>query len=333
MKDAFATHCEGHEDIIKNAYTNIYKEFYHWEFYFYNELIQKKSIPEKALFVMKTLGDEIWIIIDLDEVGEIPKASVIGEVISSLNAIFLTRRVEVACPISMDLVGNNLSAGSISSGKYMMKSIFFKIFVDVIEKNSLVDLSAIRAEVFRSEVYDKAFNNNVKNDSSDVEHFADSLNRFCVGSSDVRRKVVNTKLRKDYVGRQVDRFFRCTSFALPNLICIGRSCINVLKSESNNEMFPVGNGVLSTLRLFSSHTDLSIIASFQAFRMSIVPGELKGISGDYSLVYIFNNPKLLKHNLSDLWCHETKKILSKHGLTWSRIVASSSKSLDSKYSV
>jgi hypothetical protein len=328
VKDAFAVLSEGDDELTKKAYTNIYKELYHWEFVFYNDLIQKK-IPERSLFVMKTIGDEIWMVIDLEELRDLSLTAVISEVVCSLNKTFLTRKIEVACPMPEIFVEEQTTKKRQSRQRYLRKSIFFKIFMDVIEKKNLVDLSSIRAEVF-----DKMYKDNDRTSSGgEADRFAHSLNRFGVGSSVARGKTVETKLRKDYVGTQIDRFFRCTSFALPSLICIGRNCVNILKSQPNNKVFPSGNGVLSNLRLWNANKKNSKFDSFQAFRMPIVPGELRGISGDYSVIYLFSNLKLLGLNFNDVWANETKKIMSKHGITWDKIVRSSSISASMKKSL
>ena len=133
-------------------------------------------------------------------------------------------------------------------------------------------------------------------ESSNNGDFIELGNRLHAGSlmGDGRRLI--TAIRTDYIGWEVDRFFRTTKFALASVVTVGRALFErvVDRSEESGEGLD-GTGLQRVVIECPIHQGLSTRYdhSFRYVKKDIAADDLKGVGEGYTVYRVLREHDLL----------------------------------------
>ena len=115
------------------------------------------------------------------------------------------------------------------------------------------------------------------------------------------RKMISL-VRTDYIGWEIDRFFRASKSAMPCIATIGQRLFDKIEGTSWEDAEPVPNTVLRRLvvecPLFPGRGSIRYDHSFLALKQEMREEELKGVGAPYSVYHIVRDIQLfgLHHN-------------------------------------
>jgi hypothetical protein len=193
------------------------RQFFGHELYFHG-LMYRYGVDPDHVFVVKPIGDEAWIVIDLpDGLPWMEINRLVAQVIHA--ALALASRV-----VSVDASEHQVDdpeAPVAAHGRLLHRALPFKIFVDTFAEDVTIETSELR---YRSLV-DRAGELFLPDGDLTQEDLHRVIQRLVGGVVlDGRRAA----LRSDYSGPEVDRFFRCTKWALPFVVTCGQGFVDLI---------------------------------------------------------------------------------------------------------
>lgn len=251
-------------DNVAECYAGLFRQFFHHEAGFYLGLLSG-GIPAEDIFLVKTIGDEVWAVVSCprDEIGRRAKAVIQAALITTGKTVSvvayerkLTEEEELTVPGSLGLQSERRELG-------------IKGFVDLIEKP--YEVNALRQEAFLKSIGEFA------RAGSGAQAALERLGGF--GLSMIGGARASVSHRTDFIGFEVDRFFRCTKFAEAGRVKIGRTLAGALPLADGQVLpscedgprdvtFPVSATAMHTVRLA---------------RECLREDDLKGIGRGYSV--------------------------------------------------
>lgn len=295
----------------RELYDEYLKILYATERDFYTELLARNGADFEKLFLVKAIGDEFWYMYELPEDP--------GEVASEVHAI-LAALLEL-CGHERHLNFETVETsdrpfGPGSSGGLPAKwfDIPIKVCVDLLLEP--IEMTKARYDF----VKDVAFL--AEGDTSAVykvdQEFLAYCNRLNLAAPSPFENGRSLTTRQDFIGLEVDRFFRLTAFGLPRMIGIG----DTLFSRMQVSLTPAERG--------HEHLDIKIAefrgipdgdeAALRGYLISqpIPSAKMKGISGDYTLHHLFGAESLGESVFCppagiDTLMEPTRSFLAEHG--------------------
>ena len=232
------------------------------------------------LFLIKRIGDEYWYVYKLNglEQQEVTRHST--HMVQTLLAFFSKSPFEVVatCPEEPD----DQSIWDMKYDVLMRKVICWKSTIDLL--GHAVDLAKLAEDKLNEflaslTVQGKGMGIATEGD----EELLALKNRLGVGFNYVREDKVAHAMRSDFIGLEVDRFFRMSKFAEEGKILVGKEFLSSLMMEatdtSGKYMFrePFGSGSFTTA-INGANVKHTIFSE----------REIKGIAGGYAGAYIFD---------------------------------------------
>ena len=234
----------------------------------------------KRLFLVKRIGDEYWYVYELNglESHEVTRHST--HMVQALLAFFSKSPFEVVatCPDEPD----DPSKWDVEYDALMRKAIFWKATIDLL--SHAVDLAEFAEDKLNGFLAgltslgkDRGFTT-----AGDEELLA-LKNRLGVGFGYVREDKAVHAIRSDYIGLEVDRFFRMSKFAAEGKMLAGKEFLSLLMMEkvsmSGKYVFrdPLGGGSFTTA-IHGVNVEHTIFSE----------REIKGIKGGYAGAFIFD---------------------------------------------
>ncbi|HEY8033414.1 MAG TPA: hypothetical protein VIF02_13870 [Methylocella sp.] len=255
----------------------VYREFCQIERKFYESATGHHAVSEAIdpsnFFTVKGIGDEIWI---LCEVAEKDIARV-GHRLIDAGIQVATRSVRFRATQNDEgpRFDRNFDYGNIESIRSPIK-----IFVDLLSHAS--NLGRIRDEGLRRAIPDllKSF---YDREPTPLE-IAGVIRRLCLSAYEPSGWFAFQEYRTDYIGHEIDRFFRTTKAAIPGTVTIG----GAMASKMGLMFKPVSHGIHGVFT--SSNTPL--IGGLQndpvhAHIRTFTPDQLKGIGYAYDTYTLF----------------------------------------------
>lgn len=232
-------------DNVADCYARIFSQFFHHEASFYLRLVSG-GIPVDDVFLVKTIGDEVWVVVTA------PPNEIVPRLVAVISACLLavSKVVEVLC-FERKLSEEEEFTDPDSLGlKRERLKLDIKAFADLIEKP--YEVNALRQEAFQKSLAD------FQRSDGDPRAVLERLGGFGLNMLGGTRASVSH--RTDFIGFEVDRFFRCTKFAEPGQLKIGRALAEVLPLAEGHTLprcddapsdvtFAVSKTALRTLRL------------------------------------------------------------------------------------
>jgi hypothetical protein len=291
------------DDRRHELYTNLYRDFLRHEDRFYSALFNANAghgcvLDWTKLFVVKGIGDEIWILYEIDPLSD--------EHIVSAAA----RLIEA----SLGLVGEGIewhgterspdpttTLEDEASQRFDGMDLGYKVHMDLVL--DAVEISEIRAAYVSGNATRYLGREQAPFDADAAE----LANRLNAGQFDLMGRRVRSVFRTDYIGHEIDRFFRTTKAALPGIVTIGQSLF---------ERFKATSALVAPPDLYRASLQYEVNPTKPGFRrgwndLLYVPREipakdLKGIGYAYCVYNLSTQPQL-----NALWHRAENDVLIK----------------------
>lgn len=248
------------------------------------ELVDLDAVLDiKRLFLIKRIGDEYWYVYELNRLEPHEMTRHSTHIVQALLAFFSKSPFEVVatCPEESDAPSN--WDMEYDDDKLLRKAICWKTTIDRLDH--AVDLAELAEDKLNGFLVGlTSQGKGMGFTTAGDEDLLALKNRLGVGFGFVREDKAVYAMRSDYIGLEVDRFFRMSKFAEEGKILTGRKLLSLLMmaedSASGKYMFhdPLGGGSLITA-INGVNVEHTIFSE----------REIKGIKGGYAGAYIFDN--------------------------------------------
>jgi hypothetical protein len=245
----------------------------------------------KRLFLVKHIGDEYWYVYELNGLEQHDRTRHSTHMLMAIMAFFSKSPYEVVATNPED--PDDLSECDIEYNALMRKPICWKATIDHL--SHAIDLAG-SAEDKLDELlagftaHGRKWGFTTNGDSELLE----LKNRLGVGFGYATGQKAIYAMRSDYIGIEVDRFFRMSKFSEKGKILAGRELLALLMMEEaspGKHMFrdPLGGGSFTTA-INGAYVEHTIFSE----------REIKGIKGGYAGAYIFDDYSSAYHSENDL---------------------------------
>lgn len=249
------------------------------EFYInINDSFEKTGLNMDRVSLVKSIGDEYWFAIEVDENDEQDIASVAWSAIEG----------SITCMSADRYLGIQTEDETIldDETKTILKTNFpIKILADII--NDPIEITALRYQ------YLKDIFSILRQDSATVFRVDDAFlalcNRLNIGGSAVKAGGESLVARYDYIGLEIDRFFRIAKKARPSLLAIGDNLAKHLDRDirpASEELPDIGVKQM-TIRPPAHLGGAVGSIDTMVIQEKIAADEMKGISEGYALHHLF----------------------------------------------
>jgi hypothetical protein len=263
--------------------------------------VEASGIGVENIFLMKNIGDEMWFTIPFDNISDAKNK--VSNLLGQMK--YYSQEVDSAF-ISGDprLYDNKLHFETYDHTEH--KHIYFqkKIFIDIL--NNYFDINSIRydyhlktiAEIYEIRRIKSQENLRVNAFEEDYQNtFAKLTGNLNLGITIIEEKKTKNHLRTDFIGPDVDKFFRCTKFTHPSFTVIGQTLFEFVFEKTDIE---------NRYSISQKHGVHQINhKAFTCLREHHSEKTMKGIVGDYDTYLVLQNP-LLFHKVDKN--PDTKKV-------------------------
>ena len=275
------------EKKLSQWYADFHRRFLCAEWHFYESLFC--AVPReinwdwKRAFVVKGIGDEIWL---LYEVGEEDDWKLPALVARLLHAALDAARRPISWQAATDEDEKDEERGD---KPREMKELPLKFYVDIID--DAFEITGPRLD-FMTKRLPQILG---EEDAWASEDFIELGNRLHAGSllGDGRRLVTGT--RTDYIGWEVDRFFRMTKYALPCVVAVGQNLFEEAVEGSPSNADRIGGTELCEA-VFACPNPERTGTRYDRFRFvkeEIDAECLKGVGEEYAVYRVLGEHDLL----------------------------------------
>ncbi len=277
--------CARNDEELAEWYKAFHRQFLLSEWRFYTQLFQDGHCgldwDWKHAFVVKGIGDEIWL---LYEVGE----DELWKLRSLAARLFHSALAVAGRAIFWTSAADDEEPGD---RPFEIRNLPLKFYMDILD--DAFEVSGPRCD-FVTERLPEIIGTG---ESSNNEDFIELGNRLHAGSlmADGRRLI--TAFRTDYIGWEVDRFFRATKFALPCVVTVGRALFErvVDRSEESEEGLD-GTGLQRAMiecPLDRGGSSTRFDHTLRYVKKDITPMCLKGVGEGYTVYRVIGENDLL----------------------------------------
>jgi hypothetical protein len=203
---------------------NIYSQFCMVEDSFYkaaiNRYVNSLPIPLDKFFVVKGIGDEIWILCNVtpDEVVSVGKRLIDAAIhVSAQSVRFL----------AMENVEGPHFSPDFEPGRIEPITSPIKVYLDLIK-------NATNAGEYRENFLGREVPKLLKNNQNSPPIRSDVVSvmrRLGLASFEPIGAATARSYRTDYIGHEIDRFFRATKMVLPGVVTIGETLATAMKLD------------------------------------------------------------------------------------------------------
>lgn len=263
--------------------TAIYKEFCGIEEAFYRAATSKYGVVDplelNRFFAVKGVGDEIWILFELSpEKIERQGARLIDAALGVAGKL-----VHFLATEHQEPPGNN---ARFDFGAVEPVVAPIKIFIDLVQHAS--NLGKLRDDRLIAAIPRMLKESRGSEPSS--SEITEISQKLCFGTSEATPWARLQLYRTDYIGHEIDRFFRATKAALPGTVCIGESMVQRLGLTLTEPTDGTAAAVLDSSGMALRGGELS--DPVHCVCRTLNESEMKGIGGTYE-TYIFFAPRVL----------------------------------------
>lgn len=270
------------EDGARRAayYADYLRLLYSTERDFYRGLLSRPLFRLKDLFLVKMIGDEFWWVYEIRDDEPNHLATIATAFFATILDLFAADRYLTLAHAER----------SESRPPIRQFNLPLKAFMDHVDEAN--ELSAARYE-FLKDVITMS-----QGDSTTVyrvdDRFTSMCDRLNLGGAVPKANGRRVAPRRDFIGLEVDRFFRLTGCCKPSLLCIGDRLMQRLPHSLDAPSgAPDGVGV-RVLEIPQAWGDGEMAEGFRKYAIAEhVPSQcMKGISADYSVYHLFGSASL-----------------------------------------
>lgn len=300
----------GNEENVQRLYGEYAKLLFLIEKSFYRHLKNKSSIDFEKLFLVKGIGDELWFLYDTDKITENTYEH------NQIFFDFFISCVDVLPADTFYISENDIAFGEWDKEqtiKHERLVVPKKIYLDLVR--DCEEISKWRFDFFKDYIHE-LYTEDMRNFKLDEEKYNKIIQNLNVGtilsSSNGKTSIA---YRTDFIGIEIDRFFRASKYALPGILTCGQSLIESLSINETELNQVKETAIYTNLQIphgNSTHRKYDYVHAFKK------KTNLKGLSESYTLYYLFldymiNGWILLKPDFMEDMYEVTRKELKSHG--------------------
>lgn len=234
----------------------------------YGLLGNSKNLSLKNLYLAKLIGDEFWFLYDISEFDENEQEQKAAAFARQLLLLLEKERL-----ISFHEQDKEQK-------DFKTYDLPLKIFIDVID--DVTELSVARYEYLKDLIQNMADRPSsvIYRMDSDLINICHQLNLCSVQQGESNHIFT----RPDFIGLEVDRFFRLTKQCIPQLLTLGSGFASILGLSLNvleNEHRKISIKHAS----FPEHNSKRML---YGLKREISSSDMKGVSENYTIYYLFN---------------------------------------------
>lgn len=232
----------------------------------------------KRLFLVKRIGDEYWYVYNLDELKPYELFRHATHLVKTLLAFFSKKPVELVVTVPEE--PDDPYAEPVDPDVILYRPISWKATVDVF--NHPIDLSKLAEDKLDGFLSGLTALGRAKGftTAGDVE-FLELKNRLGVGFVITRDDKIVYGMRSDFIGLEVDRFFRLSKFAREAELLAGDAFLSLLFMEEI-----ASSGKLKFHDPLGGSSFKNAISGGRVEHRNFSEEEIKGIKGGYAGAFI-----------------------------------------------
>ncbi len=250
------------------------------------------------LFVVKGIGDEVWLLYEVVPPQGIEVEPALQQAATRLisAALELTQQ-RVQCGGTAEDIGPGFDPEREKLQSFDWMELPLKVSIDLVE--DAVEISKQRLDYLADQA---ALYIEPPQTAMGLQERAP----FSAAHTDILRRLnaghfelagghqLRQAYRTDYIGPDIDRFFRITKYAMPGMVMVGDCLLQRLRFNVQQELAPGIDRILFEFP-FNLHYPNSYVATSEAVvrrRRTIAPGEMKGIKAPYIAHQLIKAPTL-----------------------------------------
>lgn len=220
---------------LHELYGLLYSEFLRHEHRFYSALFDQSNgwhgpaLDWRRLFVVKGIGDELWLLYELDPNLDEDRRSAPVRLLSASLALAQESIGWHGTEHSSDPAA---TPDEEAQQRFHRMDLAYKVHLDLIA--DALEISSMRADAVASNVGAYLGRSAARFDA-DAAELAGRLN---AGQFNIAGRRLNRVFRTDYIGHEVDRFFRTTKFSLPGVVTVGQALYNAMQAQVQLIAYP-----------------------------------------------------------------------------------------------
>ncbi len=267
-------------------YEEFHRQFLLLEWEFYSQLFRNGcdglDWDWKHAFVVKGMGDEIWLLYEVSEVDQWK--------LKSLAARLFHAALNVA---AKSIHWTSASDDDPCQQPFETRHLPLKFYMDILD--DAYEVSGNRCDFVTERLpeilgAEKNLNN---------RDFIELGNRLHAGSlmGDGRRLIQT--IRTDYIGWEVDRFFRATKFALPRVATVGQNLFDKVFNDPKMSGKGLDGAGLQKAVIKCPINQRGFARydyDFRYVKKDITPEKLKGVGEGYAVYRVLRKHDLLELN-------------------------------------
>ena len=256
--------------VINQLYEQYVENLFAIEEGFYRYVCASGVVDIRKLFLVKIIGDEYWFLYEIEPVGDDELRPIGNAFISGLSDV-------LAKPRSLQF--------ETCAGNSVRFDLSLKALIDLV--TNALHLPDRRYAYFESKIMD-LLGSEARLSEVDPGDYA----ALCHGLNFRPARPVSRELlgvtRSDYVGMQVDRFFRTAKACKPRLVTVGATLWDRLGIQTTQVRPQVG--IFNTRA--EDGADVHFSGECLASRETIPAREMTGIDHDYDVWHLFSGNTL-----------------------------------------
>ena len=255
---------EHYEDLLKSMFVSMNC---------FLELVSRDPVLDiQRLFLLKRIGDEFWYTYDLDDLAPVEMTK---------------HSTHMAHALLVFLLDAHFDVSAFLPDAHMLEELHWKCTVDLIKH--AVDSSRTAEDELDNFIVKLLIDQSGKNGRSDEmtpRELALTLrNKLGLGIAiGYQEGKLVTVAKPDYIGLEIDLFFRISREAEKNKILAGQNFLSLLSILQNP-----ASGKYSFSDPTEFERDGMTLPEFSVVEQNFSETRLKGIKGGYSGAYIFND--------------------------------------------
>lgn len=272
-----------------------YKEFQisflckEWRFYesLFSSRHRKFALDWRKAFFVKGIGDEIWLLYEIPEDENWKLPTVVKHLLDAALDAAGQKITWTSVPSCID-DDEGHESGDEEQWEIIQQPM--KFYIDIID--DAFDFTVTRRDFITDRLH-LLLN---RNDDYPDEDFLELGNRLHAGVLEMDGRRLVTTTRTDYIGWEVDRYFRMTKYALPCVVSVGKDLFEEILGDSPNAATQVG--ATNLFKAVFSYKDTQGPSvhwehSFFFVKKEIPANCLKGIGENYAVCHVVRKGDLL----------------------------------------
>lgn len=282
IKETIIALSEGQVEHRKTMYGDYLKQLFWTEQTFYELIAGDQRIQLEKLFLVKTIGDEFWYVYEVNRGYERGLSRASAALMDALLGLFRKSR---QLNFASEPVADFAPEKEISHVRFEHFDPPLKGIIDLLTDG--VELSLARFDHLNPRLLALAQAEEVELEARNklAVHLYNNLNIASASLSGDQRRAV-TSARTDYIGLEVDRFFRIAKFCRPSLLSVGDTLMQRLGC-SIQDIPGFEHLAIKTLHQSVLQDSGTLIQRRNVIVEPLRPDQLKGVGHKYSVNHMF----------------------------------------------